>query len=738
MRKILLSLFVINILLSFFIFYDLENSSINQKISRCGEEESYTLMIDKEINNKDRKSTIMSIQNTIEKYQGDIVFKVFHNAPGQEQNFTKYVFFKDSDQLFQNIRTKGLILNNYDRSNSYLSSYENNSNSVTNRVGEILVLNPKYKYKIAALENLKHEKYVLSGYYTFNLDRDKITSFITELQDELQVDVNRIGNMNNNRMFIPPILKLIPMIIVFLLSILVVVFDLISKYKDIGVKKINGYSNIKLKSEYYKEIVKLYITSSAISYLILGILYIKFNNILYFELVFRSLIYSFILLLFISLILLIPLSFIKRIKISSAIKNMKPVEVIKKFSIGFKIIFTAILIGLFIFSLKLYIPVYNFYSENLKKWEDAIDYAHVSLSYDNQDEDFDEMIWRLVQNKKLFVYANQEGGIQILVSNEKYKSEENDPRLRELDDVVSNGIGVNDNYLEKNPIYDVRGKKVVIDKNAEVNYVLIPEKYAYLEKDIIYTLENNYYSLHDMPKQAYESRRKEQQIAHELAPEYFNKEFDTFKVIIIKNGQGCFTYDLFKYTESNNTVFDRMITVSTNRTDLYDDISTNYGYMIKVNNHEEPFLSISEKVDELGLSAYYNQAYSAYSNVAGQVNMYLGVLSQIAVIFGIAGITIAILIAYSIMIYMEKEKMDLSIKLLNGYSFIGRHGKKLLRTILFYIFFLPSFIFVRGNTTETRALALLLVVIVILDLLLTYIFISIYEKRNIKDILKGN
>lgn len=738
MRKILLSLFVINILLSFFIFFDLENNNINQNISRCGEEESYTLMIDKEINSKDRKSTIESIQNITEKYQGDIVFKVFHNAPGQEQNFTKYVFLKDSNQLFKNIRTKGFTLKNYDRSNSYLSSYENKSKSMTNRIGEILVLNPESQFKISTFENLNNEKYVLSGYYTVNIDKEKIASFIEELQNELQVDVNKIGNMNNDRIFIPPILKIIPMIITFLLLVLVVAFDLISKYKDIGVKKINGYSNSKLKSEYYNNLVKQYIVSAAISYLILGILYIRFNNILYLELVFKSIIFTVLLLLFICLIFLIPLSYIERITISSAIKNMKPVKEIKKFSIVFKIIFTAILIGLFIFSLKLYIPVYNFYSQNLKKWEDAINYAHVSLNYDNQNEDFDDVIWSIVQNKKLFVYANEMGGIQILVSNKKYESEENDLRLRELDNVISNGIGINDNYLEKHPIYDVRGKKVVIDKMAEVNYILIPEKYAYLEKDIIYTLERNFYLLHDMPKQAYESRRKEQQVAHELAPEYFNKEFDTFKVIIIKNGQGCFTYDLFKYPESNNTVFDRMITVSTNRTDLYDDISTNYGYMIKVKNHEEPFLSISEKVEELGLSAYYNQAYSAYSNVAGQVNMYLGVLGQIAVIFVIAGITIVILIIYSTIIYMEKQKMELSVMLLNGYSFLGRHGKKFLRTVLFYIIFIPSFIFVRGSANETMALVLLIIGILILDLLVSYIFISIYEKRNIKDILKGN
>lgn len=738
MRKILMSLFVINILLSFFIFYDLENNSINQKIFKSGEEQVITLSIDKDINNLDRNSTIDKIQVITEKYNGDLAFKVFHNAPGEELNITKYVFFKDSSKIFDDIRTSGLMLKNYDTSNSYLSSYVEKKNPDNEKVGKILVLNPGVKFKISTFENLKQDKYVLSGYYSFNIEKGKVEAFITELKSELNINIDRIGNMNNTRMVIPPILKIIPMIIVFLLTVLVVVYDLLSRFKDIGVKKLNGYSEKELKNEYYRNSGVLYLISATISYLILGILYSKFNNILYLELIFRSMILTALLFLFIVLLLLIPIRFMDKITISYAIKNMKPVHIIKRFSLVFKIIFTGILIGLFIFGLKIYVPVHNFYSENLKKWEDAINYAQVGLHYDNTNTDFDEMIQDWIKLKKLYVYANEKGGIQILVPYETYISEEEDPRKREIDNVISNGIGVNDNYLKKHPIIDVNGNKVKIDKNKEINYILLPEKYAYLEKDIIYLLESYLYSSHDMPEEAKLTRQKEQQKLHELSPEYFSKEIDTLEVIIIKDGQGCFTYDLYKYPETNNMVYGRMITVSTKSTDLGDDISTNSGYFIKVDNPDEPFLSISDKVSELGLEAYFSDAYSAYGSAAGQVNLYLETLSQIAVIFGIAGVTIAILIAYSIMLYMEKEKMDLSVKLLNGYSFIGRHGRKLLRTALFYILFLPAFYFVRGSAAEIKSLGLLLVGIMLLDLLASVLFIRIYENRNIKDILKGN
>ena len=730
-----MSLFVINILLSFFIFYDLENNRINSLVQKSGENENFTIHIDKSINELERNRAIDKIQKVTKKYEADILFRVYNNAPDQKLKLLKFVYLKDSKELFKDIRVKKNIIGHYDTSISYLDS-GNIENSA--RVGNILVMDPDVYFKVATFESLKQSKYTLSGLYSVGIDKTKVEAFVSELKSELGVNVKLEQNFNNDRVVIPPILKIIPMIIVFLLSVLVVVFDLISRYKDISVKKLNGYSEKTLKYEYYKGIGWLYLISVVISYFILTIVYIKFRNILYLELVFKSLMSTGILFVLMCLILLISLNFISRIKMSAAIKNKKPVHIVKRFSIVFKFIFTFILIGLFIVGLKLYVPVYSFYFENFKKWESAIDYAQVGLHYDNQNENFDEMIWRALQNKKLYVYANQKGGIQVSVSNEIYKSGDQNPRKRELDNVISNGIGINDNYLKKHPIYDIYGKKIKIDKKKEVNYILLPEKYAYLEKELIYLLESYFYSLHDMPAEAKASRVKEQKTLHELAPEYFSEEFDPFEVIIVKNGQSCFTYDIASYPETNNLVYERMITVSTDSTDIYDDISTNSGYFIKVNNTEEPFLAISDKVEELGLEAYYYDAYSAYSNVAGQVNMYLGILSQIAVIFGIAGITIAILITYSIMIYMEKEKMDLSVKLLNGYSFIGRHGKKLLRTILFYILFLPSFLFVRGNATETRALALLLVGIVILDFLLTYIFISIYEKRNIKDILKGN
>ena len=734
MRKILVSLFLINILLSFFIFYDLENNIINERIAKSGEDQNFTIHIDKGINVLERNTTIDKIQKVSKKYEADVIFRVYNNAPDQKLKLLKFVYLKDSNKLFKDIRVKGKVIGNYDKSMSYLDTLKNDNSQ---RIGSIMVLDPEIYFKIATFENLKESKYTLSGYYSIDIDKSKAEDYVSELKSELGVNVKLERNFNNNRVVIPPILKIIPMIIVFLLSVLVVVFDLISRYKDIGVKKLNGYTENKLKLDYYKGISWLYFESAIISYFILGILYIKFQNILYLELVFKSLIVSVVLFFIICLILIISLNFISRIKISAAIKNKKPVHIVKRFSLVFKFIFTLILIGLFISALKLYVPVYSFYFENFKKWEAAIDYAQVSLHYDDSNGDFDERIWSLIQHKKLYLHVNEMGGIQILV-NDFSNSDNSDPKKREEENIIHNTIFLNNNYLKKHPIYDLSGKVVSIDENERVHYFLVPEKYAYLEEQIIKTYENYYISFHDIPKELAEEIERMQLVLNEKAPEYFGDEPDTIKIIVIKNGQGYFTYDLNVHPETKNMVYDRIIDINTKGAYKTGDISTNSGYFIKVDNPEEPFLSISDKVKELGLEAYYYDAYSAYSIVSEQINMYLGILSQIAVIFGIAGVTIAILIAYSIMLYMEKEKMDLSVKLLNGYSFIGRHGRKLLRTVLFYILFLPAFFFVRGNDAEMKAVGLLLVGIMLLDLLASVLFIRIYERRNIKDILKGN
>lgn len=734
MRKILLSLFIVNILLSFFIFYDLEKNSINNDIVNSGEEQATTILIDKVINNIDRTAAIDTITATTKKYEADIILNVYNNAPGEKFNLIKYVHLKDSSKIFKNLKVSGDFLENYDKSNNYLDSQDFENKECIGRIG---VLDNNFKIRISTFENLKFEKYVLSGYYSVNIDKEKTDVFIKELSSELQVDVSRVSGMNRGKIVIPPILKIIPMIIVFLLTILVVIFNLISRFKDIGVKKLNGYSDKKLKFEYFRSIGVLYFISSVVSYSILSLLYIKFNSTIYLGLVFRSVLYTLVLFGVVCLILLIPLNYMNKITIGSAIKNMKPVQIIKRFSYGFKIIFTVILIGLFIFGLKIYLPVYNFYFENLKKWEDTINYAQVSLSYDDRNENFEDMIFNMVQMKKLYVYANEKGGIQISV-NDEFEGKKYGETQSYFESIIWNSIEINNNYLKKNPVYDINDKRVIVDDKENINYILIPEKYAGLKDDIIYNLEKNYYSIHDMPVQFAEGRKKEQKAAYELAPEYFAKDFGTIKAIIIKNGQEHFTYDLFKYPETNNMVKDRIVIVHNDIAGVRFDISNNGGYLIKVDNPDQPFLAVSDKVTELGLNAYYYQAFSIYGSIAGQVTIYLETLSQIAVIFGIAGITIAILIAYSIMIYMEKEKMDLIVKLLNGYSSLGRHGRKLFSTILFYILFIPTLYFVRNSMVELRAVGILIAGIMMLDLVLSIIFINIYEKRNIKDILKGN
>ena len=734
MRKILMSLFLINILLSFFIFYDLENNRINERISKSGEVQNFTILVDKGINSLDRNTAIDKIQKITKKYEADVIFRVYNNAPGQKLKLVKFVYLKESDKLFKDIRVKGNVIGNYDSSMSYLDTgnIENGQ-----QLGSILVLDPEIYFKIATFENLKEIKYNLSGYYSVNIAKSKIRTYIDELQSELGVSVKLERNFNDNRMIIPPILKIIPMIIVLLLSLLVVVFDLISRFKDIGVKKLNGYGENCLKLDYYREIGRLYLMGSIISYSILGLLFIRFRNILYVELVFKSLIITFLLFFVICIVLLISLCFINRIKISDAIKNRKPVDIVKKFSLAFKLIFTFILIGIFIFGLKIYMPVYGFYFENFKKWEAAIDYAQVGLHYYDHNEDFDEIVRGSIQQKKLCLFVNDMGGIQIKVKDLEF-TKESDSKKKKEENIIVNSVLINNNYLKKHPILDINGNTIKVDEDERVHHILVPEKYAYLEREILKTYEEIYYCLFEMPQEVIEeSKRLEQELIRQ-EPELFGREADKIKITYIRNGQGYFTYDMDVHPESNNMVYDRIIEINTSGAYKSGDISPNSGYFIKVNNPEEPFLSISEKVEELGLEAYYYDAYSTYGYVANEVNLYLGVLSQIVVIFLIAGITIAVLIAYSIMIYMEKEKMELSVKLLNGYGFLDRHGRKILVTILTYIMFLPAFYFVGGNVKEMMAVGILLVGIVALDLMLSIIFINIYEKRNINEILKGN
>ena len=96
-------------------------------------------------------------------------------------------------------------------------------------------------------------------------------------------------------------------------------------------------------------------------------------------------------------------------------------------------------------------------------------------------------------------------------------------------------ISVNNNYLSKNPAYDLNGNAVIADENALEFMLLVPEKYKSHEAELIsyYTEELTalYYYADDIKKLGEEKASTE---THAKLP---------LKLIYIKNGQKFFMYD---------------------------------------------------------------------------------------------------------------------------------------------------------------------------------------------------
>ena len=112
-------------------------------------------------------------------------------------------------------------------------------------------------------------------------------------------------------------------------------------------------------------------------------------------------------------------------------------------------------------------------------------------------------------------------------------------------------------------------------------------------------------------------------------------------------------------------------------------------------------------------------------------------MTKLTIMAAINIFTLFLLIIYTNLIKLEHNKMDNSIKMLNGYSFKDRHINKLLLSIGIYL--IPvGIISIKASNYFKLELLSIVGLICLVDIVVTIITITITERKNLKDILKGN
>lgn len=233
----------------------------------------------------------------------------------------------------------------------------------------------------------------------------------------------------------------------------------------------------------------------------------------------------------------------------------------------------------------------NIYPKN-EKWDNAKGYYTIEI-HDPTLTDNESQYKAGKKFKEFVSLCNKNDGIMMYPSN--YYS---DPEM--YDEIVGDSMMfydpnykctyINNNYLKKNPIYDLNSNAVNVPNNEIGITVLLPQKYSEYYDEIQQYYSEWYrwsYNIDEIVHQEYLT-------GDEISVEDY--EYLPVNLIIVKDNQKYFTYSIDVGDENNNIEDPIAIIVNGNNMggDLFLAAITNNGYFI---NGKETISSISQQTD---------------------------------------------------------------------------------------------------------------------------------------------
>ena len=508
--------------------------------------------------------------------------------------------------------------------------------------------------------------------------------------------------------------------IISCLYILVLVHSVFLRYKDFGVMKLCGFSNYKIVINLLSSLIKT-ILISLIGVFVVFFSYLIFKNenaLFEFFKVWTVKMLPIILLLI--LINLLSMILIVNLKISVALKNKKPVEFLQHFNYIFKIIFASVFIS-YITSTTLQMNLFISSINNFKMWQEKaknLVEPFGALFGDNEDGSWFAKSTMLAM-KKLYDKLDNEGktiyadfGNYSDNQDEKSSVESNVEFAKlhgkqETSYMACKSVTVNNNYLKNNPIYDIDNKRVDIKESGkdEVNLLVL-----------------------------WNLKKYEQEIIKEYGIDYTTKKQKKVNITYIKSNQKYFTYDLHVAQNKNNTLTNIPVVVVCNQENLDLDYYCCYGLnFIKVKNISNAYNELLPYLKETGLDNMY---YSTRP-ITWQINhqIYSTEQSLLFTLFKLFFVIISLilLIISSSINYIEKHKVKNIVCKIFGTPFLKRYRSFyyviILIWLLSYVILYERFHLIL--TTKIVGLSCLF------DLIISTVFLKLYENKKISSVLKG-
>ena len=90
MRKAMTSLFILNVLLSFFVFYAYENARVTQAFFQAGRQGALNILVGEEANGRDRSQAVSALVEAARKHHALISYQQVESQTGQAIKATAY------------------------------------------------------------------------------------------------------------------------------------------------------------------------------------------------------------------------------------------------------------------------------------------------------------------------------------------------------------------------------------------------------------------------------------------------------------------------------------------------------------------------------------------------------------------------------------------------------------------------------------------------------------------------
>lgn len=580
------------------------------------------------------------------------------------------------------------------------------TNSTNNelQVGHLNLYTGKNEMELSNISALEHTS--LDRIYYFP---DSTTQNIEDIQQILNKYnlLTTYTEKNNSYNFNPYILFL--SIYLILLMIFLVVVEQILESKEIAIKAFNGYSEADIIKNKIKEygtiagILNIILFSIIVIALVLITTDYKFITGILLTYIKLSLLVNLIIVLALTFILYLSISFIDVTKIKNNVSS-KFILFISYFSklILFLIIF--LIAGTLSNSIKETINTKD-QLEGWKKLENyysASYYNDISSSEDNID--FNTMKLDYIDQKnKDFIDSTQNEYNGIIIDSHAYGAghEYNKEMCLEQYDLDCNTVVINQNYLDLINIKNEKNQSINIDSNSKID-ILIPYEQKKDEEKIKKNIINN---------------------LNDISPSFQYNE-DDFNTTIVKKGTCYPTYNLSNENPCLNTVALEMGEYYYN----YNLLLTT-GYFIELENQSDPYSDIEKTLKENDLE--YN--FPVYTNKTSEIYEYYNSLKakiiKNVILLITSFIMIIIISYYTIKVYIGVQRKRIVINLINGRSIYETNK---------VLFFLNMFIYAIVLLIAVNFLNIFIIIFfLVIDSLIIHRTLKKILKKEINSYVKG-